>query len=115
MVREVAAETLGICKAGVQSADALIKVLADEFWQVRLKGVRSLGVLKVSRAVAAIGTCLSHPQANLRKESAAALGEIAHPAGLPLLEGLADDPDPDVRKNVRWALQRIGASGAAAR
>jgi HEAT repeat protein len=115
MVREVAAETLGICKAGVQSADALIKVLADEFWQVRLKGVRSLGVLRVNRAVAAIGACLGHPQANLRKESAAALGEIADPAGLPFLEGLADDPDPDVRKNVRWALQRIGASGAVAR
>src|SRR5438105_3993517 len=76
MVREVAAETLGICKAGVQAADALIKVLSDEFWQVRLKGVRSLGTLKVNRAVAAIGAGLNHPQANLRKECAAALGEI---------------------------------------
>src|SRR5262249_8092866 len=115
MVREVAAETLGICKAGVPSADALIKVLADEYWQVRLKAVRSLGVLKISRAVAAVRGCLSHPHANLRQESAAALGEIADPAGLSFLEGLADDPDPDVRKNVRWAMQRISASGAAAR
>jgi len=115
MVREVAAETLGICKAGVQAADALIKALSDEFWQVRLKGVRSLGILKVNRAVAAIGACLNHPQANLRKECAAALGEIADPAGMVFLEGLANDPDPEVRKNVRWALQRMSQNGAVAR
>ena len=114
MVREVAAETLGISKAGAQSADALIKAAADEYWQVQLKAVRSLGILKVARAVAAIGACLDHPQANLRKESAAALGEVADPAGRPFLEKRIDDPDPDVRKNVRWALQRMSAGGGLA-
>jgi len=64
----------------MHAADALIGVLADEFWQVRLKAARSLGKMKVARAVPAIGTCISHPQANLRKEAAAALGEIADPA-----------------------------------
>jgi HEAT repeat protein len=114
MVREVAAETLGTSKAGAQSADALMNALSDEFWQVRLKAVRSLGILKIQRAVAIIGGCLDHPQANLRKECAAALGEIADPAGRPFLEMLVDDPDPEVRKNVRWAMQRMAPGSLAA-
>jgi HEAT repeat protein len=44
---------------------------------------------------------------NVRKEAAAALGEIANPSARPLLEPYSDDPDPDVRKLVRWALQTI--------
>ena len=45
--------------------------------------------------------------ANLRKEAAAALGEIADPLASAALERHLDDPDPDVRKNLRWALQRV--------
>ena len=105
MVREVAAETLGTNANGAQAADPLIKAIADEFWQVRLKAVRSLGRMRIARAVEAIGPCLQHPQANLRKEGAAALGEIADPAGLreEFLEAVFDDPDPEVRKNARPA------------
>jgi HEAT repeat protein len=114
MVREVAADTLGISKAETNAADALIKTLGDEYWQVRLKAARSLGALKVGKAVVAIGACLDHPQGNLRKECAAALGEIADPAGLQFVERLADDHDPDVRKNARWAIQRITSTQAAA-
>ena len=44
---------------------------------------------------------------NLRKEAAAALGEIADASGRPYLEAVEDDPDPDVRKTVRWALTQI--------
>jgi HEAT repeat protein len=51
---------------------------------------------------------LSHPISNLRKEAAAALGEIAQPAAMPYLKAHLDDPDPDVRKNLRWALRQIG-------
>jgi hypothetical protein len=53
-------------------------------------------VRSLDRAVRPIGKCVVHPQANLRKEAAAAMGEIADPAA---------EPDPEVRKNVRWALQ----------
>ena len=38
---------------------------------------------------------------------------IADPAAKGALEAVADDPDPDVRKNVRWALQQIAAGNAA--
>ena len=78
-----------------------------------LKAARSLGVLKIGNAVAAIGACLDHPQGNLRKECAAALGEIADPAGLQFVERLTGDHDPDVRKNARWAVARITSAQAA--
>jgi HEAT repeat protein len=107
MVREVAAETIGTNVNGANAADPLINALSDEFWQVRLKAVRSLGKMKVVRAVTAIGACVTHTQANLRKESAAALGEIADPAGQIFLEPILDDGDPEVRKNARWAMQQI--------
>ena len=56
-----------------------------------------------------IAPALEHSISNLRKDAAAALGEIAHPDGLPYLERAADDIDPDVRKNVRWAIGQIRA------
>jgi HEAT repeat protein len=114
MVREMAAETLGLNVNGSLAADQLIACLADEFWQVRLKTIRSLGRMKIERAVRPIGNCINHDQANLRKEAAAALGEIAHPDGEAFLAVIADDADPDVRKNARWALQQIAARKARA-
>ena len=114
MVREMAAETLGLNVNGSVAADQLIVALADEFWQVRLKSIRSLGKMKVDRAVRAIGQCITHEQANLRKEAAAALGEIADPTAEPFLVLIANDPDPEVRKNSRWALQQIAARKAKA-
>ena len=74
--------------------------------------MRSLGRLKNARAIAPVAACLAHEQANLRKEAAAALGEIADPAAEPYLDAVRDDPDPDVRKNVRWALAQISARRA---
>ena len=85
MVREMAAETLGLNANGSVAADPLIAALTDEFWQVRLKAIRSLGKMKIDRAVRPIGGCITHEQANLRKEAAAALGEIADPDGEPYL------------------------------
>ena len=79
---------------------------------MRLKAIRSLGKMKIDRAVQPIGKCIAHEQANLRKEAAAALGEIADPAAEPYLVLVANDPDPEVRKNARWALQQIAASKA---
>ena len=35
--------------------------------------------------------------------------------GDPTLDRLVDDPDPEVRKNVRWAMQRMSPGSAAAR
>ena len=63
-------------------------------------------------AATAIAAGLAHEQANLRKESAFALGEIADPASAPALEAVLEDSDPEVRKNARWALTQIAQKAA---
>ena len=93
--------------AGAEAGKRLIAALADQYWQVTLKAVRSLGKLHVSEAVSAVGPLLGHDNSNLRKEVAAALGEIGQPSALAYLQKHVDDPDPDVRKNVRWAIGRL--------
>ena len=62
-----------------------------------------------AEAIDDIAPSLDHDISNLRKEAAAAMGEIASPKAVPALEAHLDDPDPDVRKNIRWALGRIRA------
>jgi HEAT repeat protein len=57
-----------------------------------------------------IAPMMDLPVPNLRKECAAVLGELAVSTTAPFLKKYADDNDPDVRKNVRWALERIAAS-----
>ena len=92
-VREVAAETIG--KIGLNTASqTLIEAMEDEYWQVRVKAARSLGLIKSPTGVSVLATALTHDISNLRKEAAAALG----------------DPDPDLRKNVVWAIDRIKAA-----
>jgi HEAT repeat protein len=65
-----------------------------------------LGHLKATAAVAALGANLTSEVSNLRKEVAAALGEIGDSAALAWLEPAQNDPDPDVRKLIQWAIGR---------
>jgi Vesicle coat complex, various subunits len=64
----------------------------------------------MARAIPAIVGALEHSISNLRKDAAAALGEIADAGALPYLEKALGDPDPEVRKNARWAIGRIEAA-----
>ena len=88
----------------------MIEALEDPYWQVRVKAARSLGQLKAVSAVHALAPSLLHDISNLRKEAAAALGEIAHSSALSYLEKAEGDPDPDVNKNIRWAIDQIKAA-----
>jgi HEAT repeat protein len=106
-VREAAAEAIGALAPGATAGERLTASLDDPFWQVRLKATRSLGKLKVRQAAQKIALQLRHQEVNLRKESAAALGEIADPATAPLLEAATHDADPDVRKTARWGLSQM--------
>lgn len=109
-VRDVAAESLARSPAGVKNhSDELIKTVDDAIWQVRLSAIRSLGKLEVRRSAARIALELGHAQPNVRKEAAAALGAIKTASRQALLAA-ADDSDPDVRKNVKWALQQLDRS-----
>ncbi|MEZ2204135.1 HEAT repeat domain-containing protein [Bradyrhizobium japonicum] len=71
--------------------------------------LQSLGKLRFRGAVGAIIPFLDDELPSLRKEAAAALGEIADPAARDALVARARDDDPDVRKTVSWALQQIAA------
>jgi HEAT repeat protein len=106
-VREAAAGALAFSPAGGTHGDELVKALDDTFWQVRLSAIRSLGKLEVCHSAPSIARELNHTQPNVRKEAAAALGAIKDPATRQALLTVADDPDADVRKNVRWALQEL--------
>jgi HEAT repeat protein len=66
-----------------------------------------LGKLKDPAAVDVLGQALSYNISNLRKESAAALGEIKSPNALPFLQVATEDVDPDVRKIAQWAIDQI--------
>jgi len=68
---------------------------------------------KVDRAVRPIGNCITHDHCELRKEAPGAR-EIADPAAEPYLALVANDSDPEVRKNSRWALQEIASREAKA-
>ena len=89
-----------------EAVDALIAAMSDEVWQVRVKSATALGRLGSVKAIPALGANLIGDVSNLRKEAVSALGEIGDPAALALLEPAAEDPDPDVRKLVRWAIGR---------
>ncbi|RUW58504.1 HEAT repeat domain-containing protein, partial [Mesorhizobium sp. M4B.F.Ca.ET.049.02.1.2] len=80
----------------------------DEYWQVRQKCLNALGKLKAQSAVWQISELLTSDMASVRKEAAAALGEIADPSSRDALTAQVGDADPDVRKTVRWALTRLG-------
>ena len=69
-----------------------------------------LGRICAVPAIPALGAALTHEVSNLRKEAAAALGEVTDPTALKFLEPAVGDPDPDVRKLVRWAIGRCQAA-----
>ncbi|WP_084162174.1 HEAT repeat domain-containing protein [Methylocaldum szegediense] len=112
-VRQDAAESVGKVKDR-HGFDALLAALEDDHWQVRQKAAWSLGQLGDPRAIPVLGSqLLSHPESNVRKEAAAALGAIGHADGEIYLQKASADCDADVRKSVRLALQMIGKGFAA--
>jgi HEAT repeat protein len=106
-VREEAATTLGKFNSDVGTNAVLREALEDEHWQVRLRAARSLGRRKDRLALPRLIEALVHPAGNLRKEAAIALGEIGDAQAVAALNVAAGDPDPEVRKAVRLALQRL--------
>ncbi|UQR61330.1 HEAT repeat domain-containing protein [Bradyrhizobium sp. C-145] len=73
------------------------------------KGGTRPGQAPVREAVGSIIPFLDHQLPSLRKDAAAALGEIADPSARDALVARSRDDDPDVRKTVSWALGQIRA------
>jgi HEAT repeat protein len=90
-----------------------VHAMQDDYWQVRVKAARSLGLLKAEAGLPALVASLAHPISNLRKEAAIALGEIGDTRAIAPLESALADPDPDVRKLARLALTAIGLAQKA--
>jgi HEAT repeat protein len=63
--------------------------------------------LQARQALRKIICVLDDELAVLRKEAAAALGDIADPRARVALAARSSDSDPDVRKTVAWALSRL--------
>ena len=114
-VREEAATTLGkVTDLAAPGSDmrsaagtALRRAMEDDYWQVRLRAARSLGRLRDLLALDVLVETLVHQVGNLRKEAAIALGEIGDARAARALQAAAADPDPEVRKAVRIALERL--------
>jgi len=109
-VREEAATTLGKFQLQEHDRAALRGSLEDDRWQVRLRAARSLGRLRDITAVSLLIEGLVHTAGNLRKECAIALSEVGDARAVPALRAAAADPDPEVRKAIRLALQRLDPS-----
>jgi HEAT repeat protein len=86
---------------------ALLPLLLDPYWQVRIAVTRSLGLLKSRLALDGLAENFKHEISNLRKEVALALGEIGGEQSTQLLRDHEQDPDPEVRKAIRIGLDQI--------
>ena len=105
-LRVESALTIGRLKL-VALEQILIDSLQDNYWQVRIATVRSLGLIQSQHAFEELALNFNFEISSLRKEVALALGEIGGDQAEHLLNQHAEDPDPEVRKAIRISLNQI--------
>jgi HEAT repeat protein len=111
-VRMLAAEALGKTTRP-EARDALISLLRDPDLWVRAAATRGLGAMGGERAAAALAEQLSTASDIFLLALIEVLGRLRPDHALKPFLGLADHPDPEVRKSVLGALS--GYAGQAAR
>lgn len=94
---------------GAPIVEELAAKLSDSRWYLVRNIVMVLGSVGTDKALLALRGALSHPDARVRFEVAAAAGKAASPHAQRMLEVLLDDQDGRVRKNAAAALLRAGA------
>ncbi len=105
-VRQEAAFALG--QIGHRSArEALERALAGNDPEVSLLAVEALGKLGDKAATPKVVGALGSGSARLRQEAAMALWRLADSTALQPLLARHNDPDPEVRWRVLYALERI--------
>ncbi len=95
---------------------AVVRALGDATPETRAAAVRAYFELRGTRTGEPLVALLGDPDAEVRRQATAVLGNTRLPAARAGLETLlASDPDALVRRNAAWALGRLGdpASRAA--
>ena len=88
---------------------ALIAALDDEDPDVRARAAFALGSVQDTAAVPALLARLADPHPDVRADAAFALGQTsADGMGGPLLDRLAQEPEPDVQRELLVALGKRG-------
>jgi len=106
-VRMAAARALGELR-DLRATESLSAMLLDPDWRARQMAAWALSELKDERAVKALGNALvSDARAEVRRDAAAALGEIRSADGLPYLRQAINDPESSVSAKARWAISEI--------
>lgn len=106
-VREQAAWAVG--EIGASGGEpALIALLGDVDPAVREQAAWALGEMRLAGAVPGLVGALSDREAGVRARAAWALGEIVDAAARdPLLGVASDDPDAEVRREARRAIEEL--------
>ncbi len=109
----VAAKAIGHCRQ-LDNPRPLVDILLSSDHAVRLEAAISLSRLQVPSGVAALERLALDPDAEVRRRTALAIGELGDPALLPSLIPQLDD-QPAVRKAALTSLaQLVGAGGGPA-
>lgn len=94
--------------SGSDSAELVTALIADPDAVVAGQAIRRAGEERIGAAGPALVQALGQAEPMLRFRAATALGRLASPAAIPVLQGLLADDDSWVRFAVFTALNRIG-------
>jgi hypothetical protein len=92
---------------GSPAVDPLIAELKSTDTRTKLRITRILGVIKDQGSVYPLTECLHHPDREIRKSAADALGKIGDPRARLVLMKAQRDRDPAVKSAVRRALEKL--------
>lgn len=92
---------------GPPAVEPLIAELKSADKRTKVHIVRMLGVIKDQRSVYPLTECLHHPDREIRKSAADALGKIGDPRARLMLMKAQRDRDPTVKAAVKRALERL--------
>ncbi len=105
-IRAAAAWVLGTMGED-KAVKPLIATLKDWNWKVREHAAEALAMIKDPRAINPLVTALRE-WGSRRYTAAAALTTFGRPAVKALTKVSNEDPDPQIRNDARWILEKIG-------
>jgi len=95
---------------GEDARDEVEAMLDDSRWFVLRNGARVMGGIGTEADVRHLTAPLAHEDARVRQETVRALARIGGEDAVTLLQGMVNDPDPDVRAATATALGTLGSA-----